>query len=315
MIEQVSALPTSLLACVVTFRPDAAVRQRIEAISHQVDHVIVVDNTPDGPGVLAVGDLNTSRVSVVFNRNHGAIAGALNVALSFARQRRFTHLVLFDQDTEIPLGLCTALMDCALRNPSAAIVGPRYLNSSTGHPGRIVSMKGFFRKNVWPNTGVPPFEVLFLINSCSVLSMDRIPECLWYDESLVMDNVDVDFCLALRQLGGSIQCFPDVTVLHGIGERKPGAGKFSATNYPSQRKYLQSRNRVVVWRRYVREHPGFVLQDVLVWLLDSARTLVLEKDRWTKSSAITRGFLAGWSGQNSRVSSVGSVSCQEVGEK
>lgn len=296
----------SLLACVVTYRPDAAVQQRIEAIARQVDHVIIVDNTPDY-STEAIGSgpfgLDAARVSVVFNRNRGAIAGALNSALGFARDGGFSHLVLFDQDTEIPDGLCDALRACAAASPSAGIIGPRYLNSSTGHPGRIVSMRGFFRQNAWPTESASPLEALFLINTCSVLSLDRIPSHLWYDESLIMDNVDVDFCLALRQAGGSIVCFPAVTVMHGIGARKPGSSKFSATNYPPQRKYLQSRNRVAVWRRYVSEHPGFVLQDVLVWLLDSARTLVLEQGRWEKTGAIVRGFFAGWMGSRDRLAS------------
>ena len=313
MIKQTAAPPPSLLACVVTYRPDEAVRQRIEAIARQVDHVIIVDNTPDQPGV-PLG-MDSAQVSVVFNQNRGAIAGALNAALGFARDRGFSHLVLFDQDTEIPPGLCASLLACAAASPSAGIIGPRYLNSSTGHPGRIVSMKGFFRQNVWPAETASSFEALFLINTCSVLSLDRIPENLWYDESLIMDNVDVDFCLALRQSGGSIRCFPSVTVLHGIGARKPGSSKFSATNYPPQRKYLQSRNRVAVWRRYAGQHPGFVLQDVLVWLLDSARTLVLEQGRWAKTSAIVRGFLAGWRGSGARMASAGDVVGREAGRR
>lgn len=304
MSKQAAKIHPSLLACVVTYRPDGAVRQRIQAIARQVDHVIVVDNTPDLPDGLpdhALLDLDSPRVSVVFNRNRGAIAGALNVALGFSRDQGFSHMVLFDQDTEIPPGLCSLLMACAVASSSASIIGPRYLNSSTGHPGRIVSLQGFFRENVWPAENQPAFEALFLINTCSVLSLDQIPADLWYDESLIMDNVDVDFCLALRKTGGSIQCFPSVTVLHGIGARKPGASKFSATNYPPQRKYLQSRNRVAVWRRYVGEHPGFVLQDVLVWVLDSVRTLVLERDRWAKMGAIVRGFIAGWTASGDRV--------------
>lgn len=304
MTNKAAALQPYLLACVVTYRPDEAVRQRIEAIALQVDHVIVVDNTPDSPNIQRGRDylgLDSAKINVVFNQNRGAIAGALNVALGFARDRGFSHLVLFDQDTEIPPGLCACLLDCAAVHPSAGIIGPRYLNSSTGHPGRIVSMKGFFRQNVWPASTLEPFEVLFLINSCSVLALDRIPTHLWYDESLIMDNVDVDFCLALRQAGRAIICFPSVTVMHGIGARKPGSSKFSPTNYPPQRKYLQSRNRVVVWRRYAGEHLGFVLQDIFVWLLDSARTLVLEPGRLEKSSAIVRGFLAGWKGTDDRV--------------
>lgn len=279
-----------LLACVVTYSPDAAVPERLRAIAAQVDHVLVVDNTP-ARAELAVDD---ARISVVFNENRGAIAGALNAGLRYARQHGYTHLILFDQDTEIPAGLCERLMAFSQAQPQAAIVGPRYLNSSTGHPGRIVSTEGFFRRSRWPQAGDAPFEALFLINSCSLLCLASLPGDLGYDEGLIVDNVDVDFCLALRRRGGSIWCAPGITVEHGIGARRKGAGKWSPTNYSPLRKYLQSKNRVLVWRRYLGDHPGFVLQDIVVWLLDSARTVVLESGRGEKLGAILRGFVHGW---------------------
>lgn len=288
-----------LLACVVTYMPDAAVPGRLRAIAAQVDHVLVVDNTPSRACFPVIGD----NLTVVFNENRGAIAGALNAGLRHARQHGYTHVILFDQDTEIVAGLCERLLAFSRSQPDAAIVGPRYVNSSTGYPGRIVTIEGFFRRSRWPDVNDLPFEALFLINSCSLLHIVRIPDDLGYDESLIVDNVDVDFCLALRRCGRSIWCAPKITVEHGIGARRKGAGKWSPTNYSAHRKYLQSRNRVAVWRRYVGEHPGFVLQDVVVWLLDSARTLVLEQGRWAKTSAIVRGFLAGWSGTGDRVMS------------
>lgn len=286
-----------LLACVVTYSPDEEVPARLRAIAAQVDHVLVVDNTPARAMLPVLGD----NVSVLFNENRGAISGALNEGLRHARAHGFTHVVLFDQDTEIPQGLCDRLLAASHDRSEAAVVGPRYLNSSTGHPGRIVSVQGFWRRSLWPSEKDPAFEALFLINSCSMLCIDRIPADLNYDEGLIVDNVDVDFCLALRRQGRTIWCLPQITVAHGIGARRKGSGKWSPTNYSPLRKFLQSKNRVIVWRRYLADHPGFVLQDILVWFLDSARTVVLENDRWGKLGAILKGFAQGWSAPGGRL--------------
>ncbi|WP_037485261.1 glycosyltransferase, partial [Sphaerotilus natans] len=281
----------------VTYSPDDEVAGRLRAIATQVDHVLVVDNTPARATFPALG----SNVSVLFNENRGAISGALNEGMRHARANGFTHMVLFDQDTEIPPGLCGRLLDASRTRPDAALIGPRYLNSSTGHPGRIVSLQGFWRRSLWPVETEPAFEALFLINSCSLLRIDRIPAELRYDEGLIVDNVDVDFCLALRSHERTIWCIPSITVSHGIGARKKGAGKWSPTNYSPLRKYLQSKNRVIVWRRYLTHHPGFVLQDILVWFLDSARTVVLETGRLRKLGAILKGFVEGWAAPGSRL--------------
>jgi rhamnosyltransferase len=286
-----------LLACVVTYSPGEEVHGRLRAIAEQVDHVLIVDNTPTRADLLGI----QGNMSVMFNENRGAVSGALNEGLRYARSNGYTHMILFDQDTEVPEGLCSRLIAVSCARPDAAIVGPRYLNSSTGHPGRIVSLQGFWRRSLWPAATDPAFEALFLINSCSLLCLDRIPTGFEYDEGLIVDNVDVDFCLALRCQGRSIWCAPDITVSHGIGARKKGSGKWSPTNYSPLRKFLQSKNRVIVWRRYLSGHPGFVLQDIMVWFLDSARTVVLETDRWIKLGSILRGFAEGFVVSGDRV--------------
>lgn len=277
-------------AVIVTFRPDASVFERVRTLADQVDVLYVVDNTPEAmePGQWPE--------HVVFERNfnQGGLAGALNIALQKARANGIRYFFVFDQDTEISSGFCHELLSAALalKDENWAIAGPRHVNSSTGYPVRL-SVPARFLNSMWPEENSGVIECLLLINSCSLLDLYRVPPALAYDENLAVDMVDVDFCLAVYAAGLKMLCISSITVNHGIGNRKKGAFAFSATNYSSHRKYLQTRNRLAVWRKYGLKYPSFVLSDGIIWALDSARTICFERGRWAKLKAIASGIVDG----------------------
>lgn len=283
MVQQTAAV-------IVTFRPDAGVFHRIKTLADQVDVLYVVDNTPE--------PLEPSQwpehVVIERNFNQGGLAGALNIALQKARANDIRYFFVFDQDTEIAPSFCNELLTAALalNNENWAIAGPRHVNSSTGHPVRL-SVPARFMNSMWPEENSGVIDCLVLINSCSLLDLHRVPPTLVYDENLAVDMVDVDFCLAVHAAGLKMLCLPSITVSHGIGNRKKGAFAFSATNYNSHRKYLQTRNRLAVWRKYVLVYPSFVLSDGLIWAMDSVRTIFLEPGRWSKFKAILSGIVDG----------------------
>jgi rhamnosyltransferase len=277
-------------AVIVTYHPDAQVFERIDTLAAQVDVLYVIDNTPETVAFPALAP------GVVFERNgnRGGLAGALNSALRHARASHLRYVFVFDQDTEIPRGYCDAMLaaSATLAATDWAVAGPRHVNASTGHPVRL-SVPGRFMNSLWPTSAMKNVECLFLINSCSLLDLARVPAQLCYDEHLAVDMIDVAFCLALRRLGLQSFCIPSITVVHGIGNRKPGSFAFSATHYSSERKYLQTRNRFIVWRTFWATEKAYVVTDLLIWLMDAARTIVFEARRGEKLGAIGRGIIDG----------------------
>jgi rhamnosyltransferase len=277
-------------AVIVGFHPDAQVLERVAIIARQVDRLYFVDNSPEAAKFGAL----PGNVELIHNHNKGGLAGALNIALNRAKQAGFTHFFLFDQDTDVQARFCAQMIDAAeaLDDPRAAIFAPRHVNSSTGHPVRL-SVPGTFLNSKWPVAGDQTIECLFLINSCSLLKLDRIPDALRYDETLGVDMIDVDFSLAAARAGVKLVCFTRIEVRHGIGNRVKGSMAFSATHYSSHRKYLQTRNRIVVWKRYFSDKTAFVLGDIAIWLMDCARTLIFESQRGKKSASIAKGVVDG----------------------
>lgn len=275
---------------IVTFEPDLGVAARVRNVARQVDVLYLIDNSasPSDFGTLP------SNVRQIDNQNSGGLAGALNRALRLARAEEFGYLFVFDQDTDVEVDFCASLLTAAVgaNAGNVAIFGPMHTNSSTGYPVRLSVPRGLLMSQ-WPTGNEDRIECMFLINSCSLLNLTLIGPDEEYDESLLVDMTDVDFCLRLRRRGLIATCVPSIQVKHGIGHRKAGSAMLSATHYSPHRKYLQARGRAAVWKRYASTFPHFVVSDASIAVMDFARTLVLEQDRRKKLKAYCRGFIDG----------------------
>ena len=279
-----------IAAVLVIFNPDKEAIDRINQLAEQVDFLFVVDNSITNTHRIFSGN----NISTINNYNKGGLAGALNIALHESKLQKFDYLFLFDQDTYIDSDFCEKMIDtsCAINNNEYGIYGPRHINSSTGFPVRLSIIKGIL-KSMWPSVNEGPIECNFLINSSTLLKLAIIPEKLFYDEKMGIDMIDVDFCLKLKNIGIKSLCLTNISVIHGIGNRTYGSWRLSPTHYTSDRKYLQSLNRVVIWKRYFKTNTAFVLIDIIIWVLDSIRTLLLEKKRIQKFNSIAKGFISG----------------------
>jgi len=282
-----------VLACILAFYPGEKFEDVCSAIAEEVSYLLIVDNSPDS--ILLRDEIWLPKnSSIIYNKNEGAVAGALNIALTLARERGFEYLQIFDQDTMLPAGITSALVDTLKFNPKAVLVSPRFINLNTNHPGRVMTYISKWKiKNIWPNTDIGIVQALFTITSASLINLKLLPQDLYYDERLIIDGCDVDFCLALRDKQLQIIVNTSQCIIHGIGNRKNGGGRWSPTNYSPQRKFLGAKNRVIVWRRYLKKYPGFIINDCYVFFLDTVRTVLLEKDKINKLKAIIMGVFAG----------------------
>jgi rhamnosyltransferase len=73
---------------------------------------------------------------------------------------------------------------------------------------------------------------------------------------------------------------------------------FKPTNHSAARRYYMSRNRVVLYRKYFRRFPRWILQSMNESLRETAKCLLGEQDRARK----LRSFLLGtWDGLTGRM--------------
>jgi rhamnosyltransferase len=288
----------NVLACITAYYPGSEFENVCRIISQQTRLLLIIDNSIEG-NLDDQGIRFTDNTVIICNKNKNTISGALNIALQYARDNSFEFLHIFDQDTVPPADITQSLVQAFKTEPLAAIISPRFINSSTNFPGRVLASVSKWKvKSIWPKTNVGKIKVMFAISSASLIRMSRVPEDLFYDTRLVIDGCDIDFCLCLRNAGFDILIDTSAVVYHGIGARKKGGGRWSATNYSPLRKQLSAKNRMMIWRRYWGFYPGYVLNDFYVFLLDSARTLLLEKNRFGKLVALCKGIWQGMREKN-----------------
>jgi rhamnosyltransferase len=288
----------NVLACITAYYPGTEFENICSIIAQQAALLLIIDNSVEG-NLINQGINFSDNIIIKANNNKGAVAGALNIALTYARENGFEYLHIFDQDTMPPAGITTALLAAFETDATAVIISPRFINSSTNHPGRVLTGISKWRvKSMWPKNDVGMVKVLFTISSASLVCIKRLPAEAFYDTRLVVDGCDIDFCLSLKNAGLEVFVNTSVCVWHGLGARKKGGGRWSATNYSPLRKQLSAKNRMMIWRRYWGNYTGYVLNDLYVFLLDSARTLLLEKDRFHKLIALCRGIWQGTQEKN-----------------
>jgi rhamnosyltransferase len=67
----------------------------------------------------------------------------------------------------------------------------------------------------------------------------------------------------------------------------------SITNHGPVRRYYMTRNRLIVWRRYWKQEPFWVLRDMRRLLFETVYVLLYERDLRAKVPMILRGLAHG----------------------
>jgi rhamnosyltransferase len=271
----------------VTYHADAETLENIRIVLPQVQGLVVVDN---GSAAGEVGSLRESSQAFGFqlieNHENRGIAKALNQGIAWARSRGYSWVILFDQDSTITNGFILQMFAAWESHPRRERVGsihPRYKDRVTGFEAPIQRAKD----DGGPVTSLTSGALM------PTWIFDRIG---YFATDFFIDCIDIEFCFRLRASGYYVADSKEAILLHSPGhpERVSVMGfGFSPTHHNAARRYYISRNRVVVYRRYIRLLPGLVLQYVYATLRETAKCFLAERDRARK----LRNFLLGtWDG-------------------
>ena len=280
-----------ILAVVVTYFPDACLKLRILKIRDQFDEVIVIDNTPSMETPLELQLLTgISNLSILRMKRNTGIAYALNEGLKYARNHGYLWVGTFDQDSTIPenyLKDIFASLSQIHRNDKVAILSPVYLL-----PTGVKKSFSSEDKKVKPIREVP-----LTMTSGNLLNVSIAESIGGFDEDLFIDYVDFDICLRIRHHGYKIIENINVVLIHELGvnfcQKKFLWIKVGIPNYPAIRVYYITRNRLILYSRYWRFFPGFVLNDVLRLSVAIGKIIFFESDKKEKLKAFIIGFMDG----------------------
>jgi rhamnosyltransferase len=281
----------SACAVIVTYHPSAKMLENVLNFLAQVQGLVVVDN---GSNADELDPLRTASQTVGFqlieNGENLGVAEALNQGVGWAKNKGYSWVILFDQDSEITDGFVRqmfATWESHHDRDRVASMHPKYVDPETRQApavrrasdgGPVVSMTSGALMPTW--------------------IFDKIG---WFASEYFIDEVDTEYCYRIRAAGYLVADSSEAELFHCVGHPTRVAllgFNFRPTHESAMRRYYMSRNRIFVCRRYFRVFPRWVLQSMNESLRDTVKCFLGEEDRVRK----LRNFLLGtWDGLTGRM--------------
>ncbi|MCX7823882.1 MAG: glycosyltransferase family 2 protein [Syntrophobacterales bacterium] len=291
----------STATVVVTFHPPDELWENLKVIASQVDWIIIIDNTPGGINPR----IQEERITILSNKRNIGLARAQNLGIGLAISMGYEWVLLLDQDSRPAPDFMERMGEYYKSlspedQSNLLMLTPNLYDNTFGffYP-RIVKSSFLFKRTYCKDRkGIP--NALITISSGSLIPVRSFYRIGFMDDSLFIDHVDNDFCLRGLSSGLVIHVVCGALLFHRLGNYKKvysmGSFLIKPSFYPPFRRYFIYRNRVLVWRRYFKKVPSFVLHDALVTLYDLLKIALLEDRRREKFKAIFEGILDGWKG-------------------
>ena len=277
-------------AVIVTFNPQPKDLSYLIHVRPQVQDMVVVDNgsPKESVDILRVAGSETG-FSLLENRVNLGLGAAVNVGTKWAELRGYNCVLLLDQDSAITDGFVDAMLAkyhycSSLNRKPIGIIVPSYVDQN-----RDVDIPPVVNKDM---------ELITAMTSGSLIPMAVLSRHGGFNESLFVDGVDTEYSLRLRRLGYVIIQCSEAVLRHSPGlpevHKIMGLIKITTYNYNAKRRYLKTRNKLWLLRRYWKYDLKFGLSLCFGQIKDTIKMLVFEDFKWKKLVSTCRGFRDGF---------------------
>jgi rhamnosyltransferase len=134
---------------------------------------------------------------------------------------------------------------------------------------------------------------LVAITSGSLMPTAIFDQCGWFEEELIIDGVDHEYCFRARAQGYTLAQCRDALLLVAVGSircHEVLGLKIMAKHYSAKRRYYITRNRLVIVRRFWKEQPAWCYRALRDVLQDTLKVICFEEQRSTKLRNTARGI-------------------------
>jgi len=240
---------------IVAYRPQAQALCRLLAVLvGQVRTIILVDN--GGAAAVVGAEQRHGAVIVDPGCNIGLAAGH-NLALAQIFAAGCSHALLFDQDS-VPqddmIGELLRIEDGLVADACAVgAVGPTLVTDGDGRMSGFVRLCGLWRHiltHADSNLSVSACRCSFLITSGTLLRREVFERVGSFDESLFIDNVDIEWCCRAASLGYFCYGGIEARMQHALGDRtmqNPILNNLIHAIHNPIRIYYITRNRLLLY--------------------------------------------------------------------
>jgi rhamnosyltransferase len=282
---------------VVTYRPDHEFVIRAARLAAQVDRLIIVDN---GSGSSTLESIRrwvvaTPDVELIENGRNLGLAVALNQGAERAGALGYAWLLLSDQDSTVDDDLLDRLAEtyrsCPFRE-RVKWIGANFRIPALGRNGYRESGRARFS------------TVAAAITSGSLLDVSGFADTGPFRSEFFVDLVDTEYCFRLRSLGYQVIVSSDPLMTHQIGHAQPRKifGRVrNISHHSAGRRYLMTRNRVMLIRNYFWREPRWLAADVVRAMGELVAIFAYEQDALDKAWGVVRGL---WDGLRGRLGPV-----------
>jgi rhamnosyltransferase len=276
----------SVCAVLVTYHPTSAMVENISNILSQTHGLVVVDNGSDPNEMKLIYKASEPLgFHIIRNSQNLGIASALNQGIAWAKSKGYSWVILFDQDSKITAGFVAQLFFDLQSHPNRDRIGsmhPKYIDPETRHEPRVWRAKD----------GGP----IVSITSGALMPTWIFDKLGGFAEEYFIDEVDTEYCYRIRAGGYLIADSRTAVLLHHAGHPKGISFlgfSFSPTNHSSTRRYYMVRNQIMVYRKYFRVFPLWILQLMNIRMREIVKCFLAEQNRARKFRALLLGIRDG----------------------
>lgn len=275
------------MAMVVAYHPGPGFLGLVDSLVCQFGKVMVVDNGDCGTTRKMLNQaVHPERIEQLCNGGNIGIGEALNRGLQYAQQHGYQWLVSFDHDSQIGTEFAQVLFEATSwiesDNKPIAVIGPSWqrVNGQSDMSHVIESNSGRY------------CPITTLITSGSCINVDTALRLGGFRGDYFIDAVDQEFCLRANTCGCQVLLDRHLTMAHCLGEESAHSlfGKsYWVTNHSVIRRYYMSRNKLLLWCRFLWVFPKWVLEDIKWYGVELMKLLVFEKHKTKKILAVLLG--------------------------
>lgn len=243
-------------ALVVGYMPDRPVLDRLLlSLLAEAEAVFLLDN---GGSQAYLSDLpvERARVRYIDMGGNAGLGAALNRGMQEARAAGLRYVITFDQDSAPPDGMPQALLGAMQTQLQAGIscaaVAPLFYDRRE----KQIRCFPLYRErhgqiHVTPGEKAEPLhEVDVLITSGMLVDSDAWAEGLHYEEGLMVDYTDTDWCFRARAAGKRLFVCAQVRMPHALSDTPPvRVLGVHLLRYSPLRRYYYFRNTAYFVRR------------------------------------------------------------------
>ncbi|HHC71306.1 MAG TPA: glycosyltransferase family 2 protein [Thiotrichales bacterium] len=293
---------SDLAVVIVTHHPDPGLlRTTVTGLVESVGRLVVVDNGSGAVLDSLFESLRGSGAQVVrLGRNRG-IGAAQNVGM--AEVADYPYTLFLDQDSHPDPGVVIRLREAMATLEAAgervAAVGPVLVDTDTGLERHFLRIRGPWLSRRRCSGEERWIETDFLIASGCLVSRQAWKAVGVFDESLFIDNVDLDWSFRARARGYRLVGVCGARMPHRVGHtarRLPGKAGTQLHVHKPRRQYYITRNRILLWRR-PHAPAGWIWHDLWRALIRVPLFLFYVRPAWPHLYWTWRGLLDGLRGR------------------